>query len=94
MNAKLAFTAISEIPLQALVALAEVDAGKPDDVRACQLDIRCFDRILVWLKEIVTDGIEAGDELDADSRADIAETLGLTDDEADDVHDGLPTNED
>jgi leucyl aminopeptidase (aminopeptidase T) len=80
---------------EALVAMADVDPEKPADIRALQTDLRCFERILDWLKEIVAEGADAGDVLDMMNREDIAEVLGLNEDEADDVHDsGLSRSED
>jgi hypothetical protein len=79
---------------EAMVAMATVDPEDPKAVRRLQNDLKCFDLILEWMEEIVRAGVELGDELDQASRRDIAETLGISDDEADEVHDGLPQSED
>jgi hypothetical protein len=63
----------------ALVAMAEVDPEEPKLIRALQNELNCFALIVQWMKEIVAEGLDAGDTLDVTEREDLAETLGLAD---------------
>lgn len=60
---------------EAIVKMAEVDAEDPAAIRALQNDIKCFDRIVEWLSEIVADGFEAADILDAAAREHYADAI-------------------
>ena len=67
----------------AIVRLADVNPEDPAAIRSLQNDIRAFDLIVAWLREIVRDGFEAGDFLDMQRREDMADVVGLTDDPED-----------
>jgi hypothetical protein len=64
--------------LEALYALADVDATETETIRKLQMDVRMHDRLLEDLREIVAKGFEAGDYLDHEAAADIALAVGLT----------------
>ncbi len=75
----------------AIVKLAEVDPEDPKAVRALQNDIKCFDRIVEWLREIVADGFDADEELAAREREQLADAvLGSADDEPEEVYEEAP----
>jgi hypothetical protein len=74
----------------AITALADVNAEDPQAIRALQNDVRCFDRIVEWLTQIVAEGFDAGDVMDNADRLDLIETLGI---ETDEGHDVDPTED-
>lgn len=76
-----------EAAAAAIVALAETDPEQPSAIRTLQNDVRCFDRIVGWLREIVADGFQASDQVDLATREELAGAIGLTDDD-------LPETED
>lgn len=67
---------------EAIVAIASVDPENPKVIRGFQNEITCFALIVSWLREIVKDGFEASSLLDEQDRADLADAIGLTEDEA------------
>jgi len=75
----------------AIVRLADVNPEDPAAIRSLQNDIKAFALIVAWLAELVRDGFEAGDFLDLQRREDLADLVGLNEDEADDF--GSPQHE-
>ncbi len=73
-----------------IALLAYADASQSEQVRSLQVDIRCFDRIVEWLKQIVAEGVDADHQLDAIDRDDMLEViLGAAAEDAE-----LPQHED
>lgn len=70
---------------EAIEMLADADPENPAEIRKQQNRIVCFRLICEWLNKIVADGYEADDELDEDDREDLADSVGLGPDEADDA---------
>lgn len=56
-----------------------------DVIRKLQVEVRCFDLIVEMLEQAVQEGYEAMDALSASRREEIADLIGLNDDETDEA---------
>ena len=65
----------------AVVALAAVNPEEPAAIRDLQADIKAFELIVMWMREIVAKGKEAGAILDAQARDEMADFAGLNEDD-------------
>jgi hypothetical protein len=65
----------------AVAALATVDASDANEIRELQANIKTLTLLTTWMHEIVVEGKEAGNLLDAEARDEMAEFVGLNEDD-------------
>ena len=63
---------------ESLEALAFVDANKPDDIRTLQNEVKRYDELVEWFRDIVTTGIEYDKEITAEDQEQMLDLLTQT----------------
>lgn len=66
----------------ATVALSDVDPEDPKAIRKLQNEIKVFDLLIEWMTQIVAEGFEASDALSEEEIDDLAQSIGVTTEEA------------
>ena len=65
----------------AITRMASIDAADTNAIRDLQASIKAFALIVEWMREIVSDGKEAGAILDQQAREEMADYAGLNEDD-------------
>lgn len=77
-----------------LLELATVAPNDAMKIATLQTDIRAYDRIIEWMRELVADGFDAEDALEMFERDDLVDAIGLSEGDAQDALDrGLPPDQ-